>query len=99
MTRKIVQVQLPLFIWQEGDQLVVYTPALELSTCGANEKEALDNFHEAVELFFETAEERHTLNDLLESLGWEQRADHWIPASTPLPGSRAFAADVPVYVQ
>ena len=99
MTRKIVQVSLPLFTWQEGDQIVVYTPALELSSCGASEKEALDNFREAVDLFFETADERRVLHDLLESLGWEQRADRWFPASQPIPGARAFDASVPVYVQ
>jgi len=67
-----VNVKLTLLLWREDDQIVAYTPALELSSCGANEQEAVDNFHEAVALFMETAYERNVIRDLLESLGWKR---------------------------
>ena len=90
-----VEVKLPLFIWKEEDQFVAFTPALDLSTCGDSEKDAVEHFREAVELFFETAEERNTLKELLESLGWKFKGNDWIPTSQPIDG-RTFSAQVPI---
>ena len=90
-----VDVSLPLMVWKEGDQFVAFTPALDLSSCGSSDKEAVDHFAEAVELFFETAVERNTLQDLLESLGWQLQNNNWIPSSQPVDG-RSFAVKVPI---
>ncbi len=98
MARKpiTVQVGLPLFIWKEEDQFVAFTPALDLSTCGESQNSAISNFSEAVELFFETALERETLRELLESLGWRFEENSWIPSSQAIKGSRTFSAKVPL---
>jgi len=95
MARMTVKVQLPLLLWKEDDQYVAYTPALELSSCGASQEEAVAQFGEAVELFFETAEERKVLRELLESLGWTF-TNTWHPHRQPLAGSQTFEALVPV---
>lgn len=96
MPRLTVKVQLPLLLWIEDDQYVAYTPALELSSCGADETEAVRNFAEAVELFFETADERRVLKDLLESLGWTYQSKTWKPHREALAGSRSFEVQVPL---
>lgn len=97
MTKKLlfVDVTLPLMIWKEDDQFVAFTPALDLSSCGSSEKEAVDHFSEAVDLFFETAVEQNTLQDLLQSLGWRLQNNNWIPSSQRVDG-REFTVKVPL---
>jgi predicted RNase H-like HicB family nuclease len=96
MSRMTVKVELPLLLWKEDDQVVAYTPALELSSSGDSEKEAITNFGEAVELFFETAEDRNVLKDLLESLGWTFQANMWKSHKEPVEGNKSYTAEVPV---
>ena len=91
-----VEVLLPLLMWKEEGQFVAFTPALDLSSCGDSEKQALSNFREAVELFVETALERNVLKEILESLGWRFEANQWIPASQPLQGSQSFPMNMPI---
>lgn len=97
MAQKIlsVEVTLPLLVWKEEDQFVAFTPALDLSSCGESQDTAVRNFSEAVDLFFETAVERNTLQDLLESLGWRLENKNWIPSSQPIDG-RKFSVRVPL---
>ncbi len=89
-----VQIELPLMLWREGEFIVAFTPALELSSFGETEEEALENFSEAVELFFQTSNERNVTFDLLESLGWIYEESKWTPSSSPLEGGRAFPVEV-----
>ena len=95
-TAVTVEVALPLLLWKENEQFVAFPPALDLSTCGDSEQSAVSNFAEAVELFFETAIERRTLNDLLASLGWEASVDTWRPPSQSIEGQKSFAVRIPV---
>jgi len=92
----LVEVALPLLLWKEDKQFVAFTPALDLSTCGESEQDAVLLFSEAVELFFETAIERHTLHDLLESLGWSVVLNSWHPPSQALAGSKSYSVRIPV---
>ena len=64
-------IRIPLSIWKEGDVYVSFTPALDLSSCGDTRDEAIRNMDEAARFFFQTAEERNCLQELLESYGWE----------------------------
>ncbi len=76
---------------------VSFTPALDLSTCGDTKDEAIQNMDEAAKLFFETAEERDCLQELLESFGWKWvENDGWIPPSVPLPNGLSLKVNVPV---
>jgi predicted RNase H-like HicB family nuclease len=92
--RMVFRINIPLSLWKEGESIVAYTPALELSTFGTTEEDALEKFSEAVELFFETAEERNVTVDLLESLGWEYHKSTLIPNSSPLDGARFFPLEI-----
>lgn len=96
---RTVRINIPLFLWQEGTQIVAHTPALELATCGDTREQALANFQEAVSLFFEVTADRDSLDDVLTDLGWEKREDNWIPNMIPLEGDRSFPVDVPLSVQ
>jgi predicted RNase H-like HicB family nuclease len=91
-----IEVELPLLIWRENDQYVAFTPALDLSTCGSTNEDAVNNFSQAVELFVETAIERKTIDDLLESLGWIAAPNNWSPPSQPLKGNPSFPVRLPI---
>ena len=64
---------LPVVYLQEGKYIIAYTPALDLSTQGRTLEEAKKNFHEAVELWFESCVEMGTLEKALANLGWQIR--------------------------
>lgn len=90
-------IRIPLSLWKEGDVYVSFTPALDLSSCGNTRDEAIRNMNEATRLFFQTAEERDCLQELLESYGWElTEHERWMPPSTPLPDGLSLNVEVPV---
>ena len=92
-------IRIPLSLWKEGDVYVSFTPALDLSTCGDTRDEAIRNINEAARLFFQTAEERNCLQELLESYGWElTENERWRPPSAPLSDGLSLNVDVPVPV-
>ncbi len=91
-----VKIELPLALWREGQNIVAYTPALELSTFGETEEEAIENFAQAVELFFETSNQRNVTFELLESLGWVYEHSKWTPSSSPIEGSRSYPLEIPL---
>jgi len=94
---EVMPVCIPLSLWKEGDVYVSFTPALDLSTCGDTRDEAIRNMDEAARLFFQTAEERDCLQELLESYGWQLSEDErWVPPSVPLPDGLSLNVDVPV---
>lgn len=88
--------KLPVIIIKEQeDVFVAYTPALDLSSCGASLDEALKRFAEAVEIFFGECVSRGTLAEVLESLGWKQGEG---PSKTLSPPEVVGHFDVPVPV-
>jgi len=93
----IMPIRVPLSLWKEGDVYVSFTPALDLSSCGDTRDEAIRNIDEAARLFFQTAEERDCLQELLESYGWELADDErWVPPSVPLPDGLCLNVNVPM---
>lgn len=79
MHKPIKQIILPVSFLKEGKQIVAYSPALDLSTCGRDLKEAKEMFIEAVEIFFEELIEKGTLDEVLTSLGWTKKDDEIVP--------------------
>ncbi len=65
-----IKLQIPLLIGKQGDYMVAYCPALELSSFGETEKEAERSFDEALQLFLKETHERGTLEKCLLDLGW-----------------------------
>jgi len=81
--RKVrIEGNLPVIYFREGDAIIAYSPALDLSSYGASLDEAKKNFNEVLDLFFEDLIQRGTLEDVLEECGWkkvQKPVIHWIP--------------------
>lgn len=67
-----INLQIPVFMFKEGNTFVAYTPALDLSSCGSTLEEAQNNFKDAVSLFLNELEEMGTLDKVLVKLGWKK---------------------------
>ena len=77
----------------EGDYIVAYCPALELSSYGKNERDARKRFEEALNIFIEETERKGTLEKELLMLGWTLRLKPKMMAQPTYPvPSRAVAA-------
>ncbi|MBS4029527.1 MAG: hypothetical protein KGZ58_12935 [Ignavibacteriales bacterium] len=55
---------------KEGDSIVAYCPALELSSYGDTKKEARSAFEEALKIFLKETMQKGTLEKFLLKLGW-----------------------------
>mgnify|MGYP001573716529 FL=1 len=74
-----LNLQLPISIFREGKYFIAYTPVLDLSTSGKNYEEVKKRFKEAVSIFFEELVKKGTLDEVLESLGWQKIKKQWSP--------------------
>jgi predicted RNase H-like HicB family nuclease len=70
---KSVSVSLEVLLTKEGDYIVAYCPALDLSSYGDDEEDAKLSFEEALDIFMEQTYKRGTLEKVLFSLGWTLR--------------------------
>ncbi|MBN2493823.1 MAG: hypothetical protein JXR96_04460 [Deltaproteobacteria bacterium] len=68
--RVTIEARLFFKVVKEGKLFVSTCDQLQVASQGYSRKEALDNLHEAVELFFLTCIERGTLERALEELRW-----------------------------
>lgn len=75
----IFNFNLPVSLIQEGEQVVAYTPALDISTSGKDEAEARKRFGELVNIFFRDLLENGTLEEMLLELGWHKSKATWNP--------------------
>lgn len=73
--------QLPVSVFKEGKHFVAYTPALDLSTSGKSYEETKKRFNEVVSIFLEELVKKGTLDEVLESLGWQKVKEQWAPPS------------------
>ena len=78
---KNLSISLPIVVSQHGKKVVVYSPALDISTAGKNLAEARKRFAEMVPLFIEEIVEAGTAHDVLTELGWKKEAKQksWLP--------------------
>jgi hypothetical protein len=74
-----IEFNLPVSFIKEDDQVVAYTPALDLSTSGKNEAEAKKRFGEIVNIFFKDLIESGNLDEVLSGLGWHKVQMSWNP--------------------
>ena len=72
---------IPVILFQEDDKVVAYSPALDISTCGSDEKQARRMFSEAVVIFLNELKDMGTLDEVLEENGWRRDAGKraWLP--------------------
>ncbi len=76
---RAINFSIPVSFLKEGKTYVAFTPALDISTCGKTLREAKKRFEELVQIFFEEVERKGTLEEALESLGWERIDGEWCP--------------------
>jgi hypothetical protein len=93
---KIAVKSLPVQFFREGDAVVAYCAALDLSTCGQNLAEARRNFIEAVTLFFEECRQRGTLEAALLACGWQEISRHGRRQLRPPPLVKLEEVPLPV---
>ena len=74
-----LNLQLPVSVFKEGKHFIAYTPVLDLSTSGKNYEEVKKRFKESVNIFFEELVKKGTLDEVLESLGWQKIKKRWSP--------------------
>jgi len=65
-----IELKLQIFLIPEGDYVNAFCPALELSSFGKDEKDALEGFEEALKIFVEETQKKGTLERVLLDLGW-----------------------------
>jgi predicted RNase H-like HicB family nuclease len=71
--KDVVNVLLEVELIKEGDYIVSYCPALELSSFGETEDEAKEGFEDALAIFIEDTTGKGTLERVLLDLGWSLR--------------------------
>ena len=64
-------------IWREGNQFIAHAMPLDVASSGATPQTARAALDEAVKLFIQTADDRGTLNEVLEDAGYEHVGSHW----------------------
>lgn len=79
---------------KQGKSVVAYSPALDISTVGKNQKEAQERFTELVSLFFEELTANNTLADVLSELGWQKQKKNWNPPK--IVTSKPIRFDLPI---
>ncbi|MEM9985130.1 MAG: hypothetical protein AAF804_08545 [Bacteroidota bacterium] len=67
--------RLDVIIFREGEQVIAFAPALDISGYADTEGEALTSLNAALEEFLTFGVENDTLIDELERLGWTKEAD------------------------
>ncbi len=64
---------------KEGECIVAYCPALELSSYGKTEEEAKEYFKDALDIFIKDTVEKGTLEKNLLKFGWMLRSTDYEP--------------------
>ncbi|PCI40490.1 MAG: hypothetical protein COB53_01110 [Elusimicrobia bacterium] len=72
MATHYVQANIPVFLFQEDNTWIMYTPALDVSSSGETKTEVRRNFGEAVQVFLETIYKDGTREKVLFNLGWHK---------------------------
>lgn len=85
---------LPVSLIREREQVVAYTPALDISTVGRNEEEVKTRFAELVNMFFADIVETGSIDQVLSELGWQKISGAWNP---PLVSNEEINVSVPVF--
>ena len=89
-----IDVNLPVAFIKEGDHVVAYTPALDISTSGRDEVEAKERFAELVQIFFADMVENNTIDPVLSELGWHREEKRWTP---PAISQESISVELPAF--
>lgn len=82
MTSQTVLIPLSVKMIYESESTdapyVAYAPELDISSCGASEREARKHLADAVNILFEEASRKGKLDELLEDAGYRKKQQSWI---------------------
>ncbi len=70
MDDKICRGKIPVILFKEGNKIIAYSPAIDLSTSGDTEKQARKRFAEAAKIFFDEITKMGTIDEVLTEFGW-----------------------------
>jgi len=70
-------------LFREGTAIVAHAPALDVSSCGKTDEEAIRALMEAIRLFVVTSLERGTLDRILRECGFVLQGEKWIVPTQP----------------
>ena len=75
------EARIPVLFLEEGDKIVAYSPALDLSSFGKTEEQARKRFAEAASIFVNEIIEMGTVDEVLEECGWHRvtKEHAWSP--------------------
>ena len=79
--RTDIKAKIPVLFFEERNQVIAYSPAFDLSSCGDTEEKARLKFAEAVAVFLSEITKMGTLNEVLEECGWHKvpKKREWYP--------------------
>ena len=60
-----IEAKIPIWFFEEGNKVVAYSPALDISTCGNTEAHARKRFAEVVTIFLDELTHMGTLDEVL----------------------------------
>ncbi|MFH1996467.1 MAG: hypothetical protein ABIJ27_05655 [Candidatus Omnitrophota bacterium] len=66
------KVNLGVLFYKEGEKIIAFSPALDISTCGRSFEQAKRRFEELVNIFIAEAKKMGTLEKVLQDLGWKK---------------------------
>lgn len=83
--KKSVSANVTVMLYEQGDYIMAYCPALDLSSYAKTEKEAVASFSEALDIFLEYCNEHGTLEQNLVACGWKLRHGYLQPDEVHVP--------------
>ena len=83
--KKTVTTNVTVMLYEQGDYIMAYCPALDLSSYAHTEAEAVTSFREALDIFLEYCQEEDTLEQNLVACGWKLRHGYLQPEEVIVP--------------
>jgi len=78
-----VQVNIPLYIFEENDTIIYYCPALDVYGYGDNDKQARESFEISLSEFFTYTLNKKTFLKEMQRLGWTTKKNKHKPMTPP----------------
>jgi predicted RNase H-like HicB family nuclease len=80
---QVVEIQLNVLVFQQGDYFVAYCPSVELSSYGDSIEEAKEGFDDVMRNYIDESEKNGTLWQDLQNHGWDLNIDNDKNAAPP----------------
>ncbi len=74
--KKVISADVTVMLYEQGEYIMAYCPALDLSSYAKTEAKAFVSFKEALDIFLEYCAEHGTLEQNLVACGWKLTQGH-----------------------